>query len=83
MYYLYMELKELLYKIHKIIELQGEKDISQAKMAEEIGVSHRTYAEYLRGTNEPLAMKALLDMLNQIDDDVEMVRMVRMWKEEK
>jgi DNA-binding XRE family transcriptional regulator len=57
-----MELNTLIQKIHKLIEAKEIKTISQQNMAKRIGVSPRTYTEYSRGTNQPLAMKALLNM---------------------
>lgn len=47
-------------------------------MAKRIGVQPRTYTEYSRGTNQPLAMKALLNMLNELDDE-DIVKVVRLW----
>ncbi|WP_251819087.1 helix-turn-helix domain-containing protein [Campylobacter jejuni] len=67
-------------KIHKLIEIKEAKNISQAKMAERIGVNYRTYVEYTRGTNAPLAMKVLLNMLNEIDDD-DIIKVIRAWKD--
>lgn len=74
-----MELNILINKIHKLIEAKEIKTISQPNMAKKIGVSSRTYTEYSRGTNQPLAMKALLNMLNELDDD-DIVKVVRLWK---
>lgn len=74
-----MELNKLINKIHKLIEAKEVKTISQPNMAKKIGVSSRTYTEYSRGTNQPLAMKALLNMLNELDDD-DIVKVVRLWK---
>ncbi|WP_152019728.1 helix-turn-helix domain-containing protein [Aliarcobacter butzleri] len=74
-----MELNILINKIHKLIEAKEIKTISQLNMAKKIGVSSRTYTEYSRGTNQPLAMKALLNMLNELDDD-DIVKVVRLWK---
>lgn len=51
-------------------------------MARRIGVGHRTYLEYQRGTNAPLGMRALLNLLNLLDD-AEIVRVVREWGLEK
>lgn len=51
-------------------------------MAFRIGVSQRTYTEYIRGTNKPLAMKAMLNILNELDDE-DIIKMVRLWKYEK
>lgn len=74
-----MELKELLSQTHHLIEANEKKRITQAQMAQRIGVGHRTYLEYLRGTNAPLAMKALLNLLNMLDD-VELVKVVHEWR---
>jgi len=77
-----MKLKNIINRTHSLIEAKEMKKISQSSMAKKIGVSSRTYTEYTRGTNEPLAMKALLSMLNLLDDD-EIVKVVRMWKDTK
>ena len=73
-----MELNILRNKIHKLIEAKEIKTISQPSMAKRIGVQPRTYTEYSRGTNQPLAMKALLNMLNELDDE-DIVKVVRLW----
>lgn len=75
-----MELNKLINKIHKLIEVKEIKTISQPNMAKRIGVQPRTYTEYSRGTNQPLAMKALLNMLNELDDE-DIVKIIRFWKE--
>lgn len=75
-----MELNLLINKIHKLIEAKEIKTISQPNMAKRIGVSSRTYTEYSRGTNKPLGMKALLNMLNELEDE-EIVKVIRLWKE--
>lgn len=77
-----MELKELIRSAHHLIEAKDKKRITQEQMALRIGVGHRTYLEYQRGTNAPLAMKALLNLLNMLDDG-EIVKMVREWKQNK
>ena len=75
-----MELKDLLSQAHHLIEAkENKKRITQTQMALRIGVAHRTYLEYQRGTNAPLAMKALLNLLNMLDD-AEIVKVVRAWK---
>jgi len=76
-----MELNNLINKIHKTIEAKEIIDISQKDMAMRIGVAPRTYTEYTRGTNKPLAMKALLNMLNNLDDE-DIVKIVRLWGKE-
>ena len=73
-----MELNILINKIHKLIEAKEIKTISQPSMAKRIGVQPRTYTEYSRGTNQPLAMKALLNMLNELDNE-DIVKVVRLW----
>ncbi len=75
-----MELKNIINRTHSLIEAKEMKKISQSNMAKKIGVSSRTYTEYTRGTNEPLAMKALLSLLNHLNDD-EIVKVVRMWED--
>ena len=77
-YSAFMELNDLINKIHKLIEAKEIKTISQPNMAKRIGVSPRTYTEYSRGTNQPLAMKALLNMLNELDDE-DIIKVVRLW----
>ncbi|ROH87314.1 XRE family transcriptional regulator [Pseudomethylobacillus aquaticus] len=75
-----MELKDLIRGTHHLIEAKEKKRITQVDMAHRIGVGHRTYLEYQRGTNAPLAMKALLNLLNLLEND-EIVKVVREWKE--
>lgn len=75
-----MELKELIRGAHHLVEAKEKRSITQAAMALRIGVGHRTYLEYQRGTNAPLAMKALLNLLNQLDD-AEIVKVIREWNE--
>lgn len=64
---------------HHLIEAKEKKRITQEDMAQRIGVGHRTYLEYQRGTNAPLAMKALLNLLNMLDDE-EIAKVVREWR---
>lgn len=77
-----MELKELIRGAHSLIEAREKKRITQEEMAGRIEVGYRTYMEYQRGTNAPLAMKALLNLLTMLDDQ-EIVRVVREWKDSK
>ena len=37
----------------KLKELREDKNLSQAQLAKEIGVNHRTISSYERGTREP------------------------------
>lgn len=73
-----MTLSQMLYKIHKLIEAKELKVITQKEMATRLGVSKRAYMEWLRQTNEPMGMKAMLDMLNMLNDD-DLIRAVRTW----
>lgn len=69
----------LLKTIHLKIQAREGARITQSEMAKRVGISQRTYVEYLRGTNSPMAMKALLSLLTQLDDE-EIVKIVREWK---
>lgn len=75
-----MELKELIRGAHALIEAREKRRITQEDMASRVGVGYRTYMEYQRGTNAPLAMKAMLNLLALLEDQ-EIVRVVREWKE--
>ena len=77
-----MNLSQILKKTHTLIESKEIQNISQQYMANRLGVSLRTYTEWLRDVNQPLAMKAILDMLSQLNDD-DIVRIVRTWEARK
>jgi len=77
-----VELKEFIRGAHSLVEAKKKRRVTQDEMAGRIGVGHRTYMEYQRGTNAPLAMKALLNLLAMLDDQ-EIVRVVREWDQEK
>ena len=55
---------ELLRELHHRIEAKERSRISQAAMANRLGISARTYLEYLRGTNSPVGMRVVLDLLS-------------------
>ncbi|MGL2423223.1 helix-turn-helix domain-containing protein [Helicobacter pylori] len=74
-----MKLSQILKKIHALIESKEIQNISQQEMANRIGVSLRTYTEWLRDVNQPLAMRAILDMFSQLNDD-DIVKIVRAWQ---
>lgn len=76
-----MELKELIRGAHSLIEAREKKRVTQEDMAGRVGVGYRTYMEWERGTNAPLAMKALLNLLSLLNDQ-EIVRVVREWNEQ-
>lgn len=75
-----MKFNELLKEIHHRVEVKERARITQSAMAERLGISARTYIEYLRGTNSPLSMKVMVDLLSQLTDD-EIVFVVREWSE--
>lgn len=76
-----MTLQELIRKTHALIEAKKKYRISQHDMAQRIGVHHRTYVEYYRGTNAPLAMKAILNLLAMLEDK-EIVDVIREWNKQ-
>lgn len=59
---------DFLRELHHRIEAKERSRISQAAMALRLGVSSRTYLEYLRGTNSPIGMRVLVDLLCMLDD---------------
>jgi transcriptional regulator with XRE-family HTH domain len=73
-----VELNKLIRGAHSLVEAREKRRITQEDMANRIGVGYRTYMEYQRGVNAPLAMKALLNLLVMLDDQ-EIVRVVREW----
>lgn len=76
-----MELMQVIKQIHSLMEVKNKGNkINHEDMSKKIGVSKRAYSEYYRGKNQPLAMKALLKMLNNLNND-EIVKVVRMAKE--
>ncbi len=77
--YKFMKLSQILKKIHALIESKEIQNISQQEMANRLGVSLRTYTEWLRDVNQPLAMRAILDMFSQLNDD-DIVKIVRAWQ---
>lgn len=76
-----MELSQIIYKIHKQAESKELKPISQKEMAERLNIALSTYTEWLRGTNKPIAMKAILDMLAMLNDK-DIIDSIRTWKSE-
>ena len=77
-----MELNELIRQAHHLVEAKEKGRITQSEMANRVGVKGRTYSEYQRGTNAPLAMKALLNLLGMLDDD-ELLKVVHQWNAAK
>jgi putative transcriptional regulator len=69
----------VLKELHHRIEAKERGRISQAAMAQRLGISTRTYLEYLRGTNAPIGMRVVLDLLCMLDEQ-ELSQVLRHWK---
>lgn len=69
----------LLRELHHRIEARERIRISQAAMAQRLGISTRTYLEYLRGTNAPMGMRVILDLLCMLDEQ-ELSQVLSHWK---
>lgn len=74
-----MELKRLLAKAHLFAELNSGSRISQNEMAEKLGISLRTYSEYITGGSSPIGMEALLNMLSSLKDE-QVIELINEWK---
>ena len=69
---------EILKLMHHLLEAKQPGRITQQQMAERLGISKRTYVEYLRGTNKPTAMRVILDLLAELDQ-AEQARVLDHW----
>ena len=74
-----LSLNMLLREVHHRIEAKERMRISQVEMAKRLGISSRTYLEYLRGTNSPTGMRAILDLLSMLDDQ-ELAQIIKNWR---
>ena len=72
--------RHILKQIHHLLEANSRMRITQRDMAERLGISKRTYVEYLRGTNKPLGMTVVLDLLCELKEE-EQVRVLKTWRE--
>ena len=77
-----MPFKTLLRHIHHLIEAKHARRITQKEMAQKLEISHRTYTEYLRGTNQPMGMLALLDLLCELEPD-DQIKVLSRWKKNR
>lgn len=74
-----MQLKNLVHQAHIFVEATQGRHITRGEMALRLGISRRTYTEYIRGVNSPIGMRALLDLLSQLNER-EQVELLRRWK---
>lgn len=74
-----MKLSEFFFSAHRLIEVKEKKKITQPEMAKKLGASHRTYVEYLRGTNEPLAATVVMEALTSVEWD-EAKKLLEQWE---
>jgi transcriptional regulator with XRE-family HTH domain len=74
-----MELQHLLAKAHLCVELNSGERISQKEMANKLGISLRTYSEYLNGGSSPIGVEALLDLLILLKDE-QIIDLMNAWK---
>ncbi|ANB68093.1 MULTISPECIES: helix-turn-helix domain-containing protein [Aeromonas] len=72
--------RHILKQMHHLIEAQSRRRITQQEMAERLGISKRTYVEYLRGTNKPLGMTVVLDLLCELKEE-DQVCVLKAWRE--
>lgn len=70
---------DLLRELHHRIEAKEHSRISQAAMASRLNVSPRTYLEYLRGTNAPVGMRVVLDLLAMLEDG-DVLQLIQHWR---
>lgn len=59
----------LLHEIHHRIEAVEKKRITHEEMALRLGISKRTYVEYLRGTNRPKGLGVMFHLLQMLDHE--------------
>ncbi len=72
-----MKVSDIFNIVHNALEAKNNgKKISQKAMAEELGISMRTYQDWRTGKAQPIAARALMQMLGELDDD-EIVRVVK------
>ena len=74
-----MPTSDILRLIHHLLEAKQPGRITQQQMAERLEISKRTYTEYLRGTNKPMGMLVMLDLLSELDKD-EIDRVLKHWR---
>jgi len=76
-YTLGMKVSDIFNIVHNAVEAkENGRKISQKAMAERLGISMRTYQDWRTGKANPIAARALMQMLGELDDD-EIVRVVK------
>ncbi|NOQ32242.1 MAG: XRE family transcriptional regulator [Helicobacteraceae bacterium] len=72
-----MNLTDLFNILHNAIEAEHNgKKISQKEMAQDLGISMRTYQDWKLGNASPQAARVVMQMLGKLEDD-EILRVVR------
>jgi DNA-binding transcriptional regulator YiaG len=72
-----MELIDLFNILHNAVEAQNNgRKISQKEMAQDLGISMRTYQDWKLGNAKPQAAKAVMQLLGKLDDE-DIIRVVR------
>lgn len=74
-----MNTPQLILKVHKLLEAKEIRDINYKEMASRIGVSQRTYTEYIRGNIQPKAMSAIMNLLTKLDND-DLLKIIDEWR---
>ena len=65
-----MNTSDIINLLHNAVESKNfGKKISQRAMAEKLGISMRTYQDWKLGNSEPQAVKAVFELLCELDDD--------------
>ncbi len=72
-----MESADLFNILHNAVEAQNNgRKISQKEMAQDLGISMRTYQDWKLGNAKPQAAKAVIRLLGRLDDE-DIIRVVR------
>ena len=72
-----MKTSDIINLLHNAVEAENlGKKISQKKMAENCGISMRTYQERRLGSSAPLGIPVVFNMLGMLKDE-DIIRLVR------
>lgn len=64
-----LDVPALLHEIHHRLEATEKKRITHEEMSRRLGISKRTYVEYLRGTNRPKGMSVMFHLLQMLEQE--------------